>query len=106
MSTPENILDELSAIIADLGEIREKVSDTIDREAINNQIKALSEWWQTIDNERAAQTSLELDEAKDTLQKITVDLKAEKKQLTNVAVAIHRGAQAVAVAEKIAKLIA
>lgn len=104
--TPENILDDLSTIIADLGAIREKVSDTIDRSAINNQIKALTKWWRTIDDERAEQSNKELDSSKAALEQITQDLKSEKKKLTNIAVVIHRGAQAIAIAEKVAKLIA
>ncbi len=104
--TPEQILDDLSTVIADLGSIREKVSDSIDRSAINNQIRALSKWWRTIDDERAEQSNSELDDAKAALEKITQDLKSEKKKLTNVAIVIHRGAQAIAIAEKVAKLIA
>lgn len=104
--TPENILDDLSTIIADLGAIREKVTDAIDRSAINNQIKALTKWWRTIDDERAEHSSPELDNSKAALEKITLDLKAEKKKLTNIAVVVHRGAQAIAIAEKVAKLIA
>ncbi len=106
MSTAENILDDLSTIIADLGAIREKITDSVDRAAINNQIKALTKWWRAIDDERAAQSNSELDDAKTALEKITSDLKAEKKQLSNVAVVIHRAAQAIAIAEKVAKLIA
>jgi len=106
MSTsPENILDDLSTIIADLGAIREKVTDTTDRAAINNQIKALTKWWRAIDDERAEQSNSKLDDAKTELGKITKDLKAEKKKLSNVSVVIHRGAQAIAIAERVAKLI-
>jgi len=104
--TPEDILDELSTIIFDLGAIREKVTDPIDRSAINNQIKALTKWWRTIDDERSGQTNNEIDNAKASLQKITKDLKQEKEKLTQVAVVIHRAAQVIAIAEKIAKLIA
>jgi len=105
-NTPENILDDLSTIIADLGAIREKTTDAIDRAAINNQIKALTKWWRTIDDERAEQSNSELEDAKTALGKITKDLKAEKKKLTNIAVVIHRAAQAIAIAEKVAKSIA
>jgi len=104
--TPEDILDELSTIIFDLGAIREKVTDPIDRSAINNQIKALTKWWRTIDDERSGQTNNEIDNAKTSLQKITKDIKEEKEKLTQVAVVIHRAAQAIAIAEKVAKLIA
>jgi len=104
-TTAENILDDLSTIIADLGAIREKVSDPIDRSAINNQIKALTKWWRAIDDERAEQSLSELTDAKAILEKITKELKAEKKKLSNVAVVIHRGAQAIAIAEKVAKTI-
>jgi len=104
--TPEHILDDISTIIADLGAIREKAQDATDRAAINNQIKALTKWWRAIDDERAEQTNEALSEAKAALTKITEDLKAEKKKLSNIAVVIHRGAQAIAIAEKVAKLIA
>lgn len=105
-TTPESILDDMSTIIADLGAIREKVTDAIDRAAINNQIKALTKWWRAIDDERAESSNNELDHAKSALEKITHDLKAEKKKLANVAVVIHRAAQAIAIAEKVAKLLA
>lgn len=104
--TPEDILDELSTIILDLGAIREKVTDPIDRSAINNQIQALTKWWRTIDDVRSSQTNNEIDNAKDALQKITGDLKTEKDKLTQVTVVIHRTAQAIAIAERVAKLIA
>lgn len=106
MATNENILDELSTIILDLGAIREKVTDSTDRSAINNQIKALTKWWRTIDDKRAEQSDSEIDNAKKSLEAITKDLKAEKKNLKKVAVVIHRAAQAIAIAEKIAKLVA
>jgi phytoene/squalene synthetase len=104
--TPEDILDELSTIIMDLGAIREQVTDTVDRSAINNQIKALTKWWRTIDDERAGQSNNEIDNAKKALVEITKDLKAEKKNLKKVAVVIHRAAQAIAIVEKVAKLVA
>ena len=91
-TTPENILDDLSTIIADLGAIREKVTDATDRSAINNQIKALTKWWRAIDDERAEQSNSKLDDAKTELGKITKDLKAEKKKLSNVSIVIHRAA--------------
>lgn len=105
-ATPDQILDQLSAIIEDLGSIREQVTESIDRSAINSQIKALSKWWRKIDLERAKQSGVEMEDAKAALEQITQDLSAEKKQLTQVAKAIHRGAQAIAIAEKVAKTIA
>ncbi|MDD1622779.1 MAG: hypothetical protein LUQ11_14980 [Methylococcaceae bacterium] len=102
-TTLEQILDDLSTIIADLGVIRENVSDATDRSVINNQIRDLSQWWRAIDDQRAAQTNSELDTAKTALARITQDLASEKKKLTQVAVVIHRGAQAVAIAEKVAQ---
>ncbi len=105
-TTSESILDDLSTIIADLGAIREKVTDSIDRSAINNQIKALTKWWRAIDDERAEHSNAELDEAKSALEKITRDLKVEKKKLASVAVVIHRAAQAIAIAERVAKALA
>jgi hypothetical protein len=104
--TPEEILNDLSTIILDLGAIRERVTDAVDRSAINNQIKALTKWWRTIDDERASHSNDEIDAAKKSLEQITKDLKAEKEKLTNVAVVIHRAAQAIAIAERVAKLIA
>ncbi len=79
-STPEDILDELSTIIMDLGAIREKVTDATDRSAINNQIKALTKWWRTIDDERASQSNDEIESAKNSLEQITNDLKIEKQE--------------------------
>lgn len=104
--TTEDILDELSTIIFDLGAIREKVTDSTDRSAINNQIKALTKWWRTIDDIRSSQTNAEIDSAKTSLQEIAKDLKAEKDKLTKIAVVIHRAAQAIAIAEKVAKTVA
>ncbi len=104
-TTLEQILDDINTIITDLGAIREHVSDSIDRSAINNQIKELSQWWRAIDDQRAAQGYSELDSAKAALAPVTQDLQSEKQKLTNVAVVIHRGAQAVAIAEKVAKLL-
>lgn len=104
--TPEDILDELTTIIADLGAIREQTSDSVDRAAINSQIKALSKKWRTIDDERAGQSNAEIIKAKTDLAAITKDLKAEKKKLKKVAVVIHRAAQAIAIAEKVAKMVA
>jgi hypothetical protein len=104
-TTPEDILDELSTIIMDLGAIREQVTDSVDRSAINNQIKALTKWWRKIDDERAGESNKEIDNSKKTLVAIAKDLKAEKKNLKEVAVVIHRAAQTIAIAEKVAKLV-
>ncbi len=103
MATTEDVLDEISTIILDLGAIREKVTDSTDRSAINNQIKALTKHWRAIDDERAGESDSEIDSAKKSLEGITKDLKAEKKKLKRVAVVIHRAAQAIAIAEKVAK---
>ena len=102
---PEDILDELSTIIMDLGAIREQITDSVDRSAINNQIKALIKWWRKIDDARASQSNSEIDDASKGLKAITKELKEEKKKLKRVAVVIHRAAQAIAYAEKVAKLI-
>ncbi len=104
-ATPEEILDELSTIIMDLGAIRVQVTDSVDRSAINNQIKALTKWWRTIDDIRASQSNDEIDKAKKELMAITKDLKMEKKKVQKVAVVIHRGAQAIAIAERVAKMV-
>ncbi len=103
--TPEDILDELSTIILDLGAIREQITDSVDRAAINSQIKALTKWWRTIDDERAGQSNPDITDAKNALAAISKELKTEKKKLKKVAVVIHRAAQAIAIAEKIAKMI-
>ena len=103
--TPEDILDELSTIIMDLGSIREQITNSIDRAAINSQIKALTKWWRRIDDIRAGQSNNEISDAKKALVAITKELKGEKKKLKKVAVVIHRAAQAIAIAEKIAKMI-
>ena len=104
-TTLEDILDELSTIIMDLGAIREKVTDSVDRSAINNQIKALTKWWRKIDDERTIESNKEIDDSKKALAAITKDLKAEKKNLKKVAVVIHRAAQTIAIAEKVAKMV-
>lgn len=104
-ATPEDILDKLSTIIMDLGSIREQVTDSVDRSAINNQIRALTKWWRAIDDERAGQTNEEIDRAQTALNAITRDLKKEKKELKRVATVIHRAAQAIGVAEKVLKAI-
>jgi hypothetical protein len=104
--TPEDILDELSTIILDLGAIREQITDAVDRAAINSQIKALTKWWRTIDDVRAGQSNNEITDAKKSLVAITKELKGEKKKLKKVSVVIHRAAQAIAIVEKVAKMIA
>jgi hypothetical protein len=104
-TTPEQILDDLSTIIADLGAILENIGDATDRSVINNQIRDLSQWWRAIDDKRAAPSSSELETVKAALEKITQELQSEKQKLTQVAVVIHRGAQAVAIAEKVAQRV-
>ncbi len=104
-TTPEDFLDELAIIIQDLGSIREKITDSIDRAAINSQIKALAKWWRTIDDLRAGQDNNEIAKAKKALADITKELKGEKKKLKRVAVVIHQVARAIAIAEKVAKVI-
>ncbi|MDD2800366.1 MAG: hypothetical protein PHE96_02810 [Methylococcales bacterium] len=105
-TTTEDILDLLSTLIMDLGSLREQTTDTTDRAAINNQIMALTKWWRKIDDFRATQPKPELAEAKTGLEGIVGDLKKEKKKLENVAKVIYRAAQAIAIAEKVAKLLA
>lgn len=78
----------------------------VESSAINSQIKALTKLWLTIYLERAGQSNHEIDNAKKALAAITKDLKAEKKKLKKIAVVIHRAAQAIAIAEKVAKLVA
>ncbi len=105
VTTPEEFLDELATIILDLGAIREKITDSIDRAAINSQIKAMTKWWRKIDDIRAGQTNTEITDARKALADITKELKGEKKKLKNVSVIIHRGARVIAIAEKVAKVI-
>lgn len=105
-ATTEEILDLLSTLIMDLGSIREQTADAIDRAAINNQIMALTKWWRKIDDIRAGESRDDLNEAKSALEDIAKDLKKEKKKLDNVAKVIYRAAQAIAIAEKAAKLVA
>jgi len=61
--TPENILDQLSTIIMELGAIREKTTDQDDRAALNSQIKALTKWCRKIDDERAGQSDEDITQA-------------------------------------------
>lgn len=106
MLTTEQILDLLSALIMDLGSIREQTPDAIDRAAINNQIMALTKWWRKIDDIRAYEPRNDLDESKAALEAICNDLKAEKKKLKNIQKVIYRASQAIAIAEKVVKLVA
>jgi len=105
-TTPEDILDDLSTIIMDLGAIREQVTDLVERAEINSQIKSLTKCWKTIDNIRASQSKHAIDDAKKELEEITKELKVQKKQLKKVTEVIHRAAQAVAIAERVVKLVA
>ena len=105
MLTTEEILDLLSTLILDLSSIREQMTDAIDRAAINNQIMALTKWWRKIDDIRASEPRDDLADAKASLEGITKDLKKEKKKLENVAKVIHKAAQAIAIAEKVFKLV-
>ncbi|WP_305907250.1 hypothetical protein Q9L42_016950 [Methylomarinum sp. Ch1-1] len=106
MITTEEILDLLSALILDLGAIREKTPDATDRAAINNQIMALTKLWRKIDDVRASESYEQLTEPKAALEAISKDLKKEKKKLDNVAKVIYRAAQAIAIAEKVVKFVA
>ncbi len=106
MFTTEQILDLLSTLILDLGSIREQTVDAIDRAAINNQIMALTKLWRKIDDLRAEQANEQLADSKAALEGIVEDIKKEKKKLESVAKVIYRAAQAIAVAEKVAKTVA
>ncbi len=105
-ATHEDILDDLSTIIMDLGAIREQVTDPAERAEINSQIKSLTKSWKTIDNIRANQSNYAIDGAKKELEEITKDLKVQKKQLQKVAHVVQRAAKAVSIVEKIAKMLA
>jgi len=104
--TPEDVLNQLSTIIMDLGAIRERAASEVDRAAVRSQIKALSKWWRKIDDERAGQSDQEIADAAAALKGISEDLKKEKKKLGEVAKVIHRAAQAIGIAEKVFKKIA
>ncbi|MCF6251884.1 MAG: hypothetical protein L3J75_11540 [Methylococcaceae bacterium] len=106
MLTTEEILDLLSTLILDLGAIREQMTDSIDRAALNNQIVALTKWWRKLDDIRASETRDDLADAQQSLKEISKELKKEKKKLENVAKVIHKAAQAIAIAEKVVKLVA
>ena len=105
MVSTEEILDLLATLILDLGSIREQTVDKIDRAAINNQVMALNSLWRKIDDARASEGIDQLVEAKTALEGITQDLKKEKKKLENVAKVIYRAAQAIAIAEKVVKMV-
>jgi hypothetical protein len=86
--------------------LRMKVLDPIDREALNSQINALSKWWQKIDDARAAAgDTKQLEEAAAALGQITREVNKARDELKKVAVVIHNAARAIAVAEKVAKLL-
>jgi predicted phage tail protein len=106
MLTTEEILDLLSTLILDLGAIREQMTNTIDRAALNNQIMALTKWWRKLDDIRASEPRDDLADAQKSLEDISKELKKEKKKLENVAKVIHKAAQAIAIAEKVVKLVA
>ncbi len=106
MLTTEEILDLLSTVILDLGAIRVQTVDAIDRAAINNQIMALTKLWRKIDDLRASEPRDDLADAKASLQGISKELKKEKQKLENVAKVIYKAAQAIAIAEKVVKLVA
>lgn len=106
MLTTEEILDLLSTLILDLGAIREQMTDTIDRAALNNQIMALTKWWRKLDDIRASEPRDDLTDAQKSLEDISKELKKEKKKLENVAKVIHKAAQAIAIVEKVVKLVA
>jgi len=105
-NTTEDILDDLATIIMDLGAIREQTIDSTDRAALNSQIMALSKWWRKIDHIRASEPDERLADSVSRLDEITKELKKEKKKLQNIAKVIHRAAQAIAIAEKVATLVA
>ncbi len=105
MPTTEDILDQLSALILDLGSIREQTTDAIDRAAMNNQIMALTKLWRRIDDIRAAESIEGLSDSKAALEAISKELKREKKKLQNVAKVIYKAAQAIAIAEKVVKRV-
>ncbi len=104
--TIEDILDDLSTCIMDLGAILEQVTDPTERAEINSQIKALTKCWKTIDNRRAGESNDAIDNAKKELEAINKDLKVQKKKLQKVAEVVRRAAQAVAIAERVAKMVA
>ncbi len=106
MASSEEILDSLSTLIFDLGSIRERTTNQTDRDSINDQITALTGLWREIDDARAGEADDRLTEAAGQLDDITRDIKREKQKLEDVAKVIERAAQAIAVAEKVVKLVA
>ena len=102
----DDVLSRLALLIQQLGAIRKKILDPIDREALNSQINALSKWWQKIDDARAAAGDAEqLEEAAAALGLVTREVNKARDELKKVAVVIHNAARAIAVAEKVAKLL-
>jgi hypothetical protein len=103
----DDVLSRLALLIQQLGAIRRRTLDPIDREALNSQINALAKWWQKIDDARAATGDAEeLEEAVAALGKVTSEVNKARDELKKVAVVIHNAARAIAVAEKVAKLLA
>ena len=103
----DDVLSSLALLIQQLGAYRKKVTDPIDRDALNSQILALAKWWQKIDDARAAAGAQDgTESAAQALGQITGDIKRTREDLQKVAQIIHATARAIALAEKVAKLLA
>lgn len=104
--TIEDILDQISSAISNLDSIRVKVTNAETRWAITSQMQALTKWWRRIEAIEYNQVSQDVKDAADKLRKVTNDIKKERKKLQNVEKVIGYAARAIAVAEKIAKMVA
>lgn len=100
--TLDDVLDQLDAIITAAMAIQEKTGSS----QLNDKILELSWWWRFFNHKRAGQTGDAINEAKASLEVITKDLDAQKEKLGDVAKTIASVAQAAAVMEKLAKIVA
>ncbi len=104
--TIEDILDQIASANSSLDLIREKVTDSETRSAITSQMQALTKWWRRIEGAEYTRVNQDLNDAAGKISKLTNDLKKERKKLKNVEKVIGYAARAIAVAEKIAKMVA
>lgn len=104
-TTIEDILDLLAVIIRDIESIREKSSDRYDRAAVASQLAALGKWWRKLDALRMEQAVDGLENDVKVLKKIQAELKKQKARLTSIAKVIEGAAKAIAIAERVWKMI-
>ena len=104
--TLKDIHKTLSEIIVALTDIEKKDRDPDNRLKIGTQVDSLSTVAGIIHAMSSRDSGDEVKVSKENLDEITLDLKKEKKKLEDIAVKIHKLAQAAALAEKVVKMAA